>query len=202
MWRLRGLDGWRGVLMACLLLAGTQQLAGAGIIKAKAHLAPHLIGRAWHDTLAAGGVPIRPWPWADTWPVARLRVPALGEDLLVLAGDSGNALAFGPGHALASAQLGSSGLAVVAGHRDTHFSFLRRVHPGVEVQLELPEGSVRYYRVTGVRIANAQRELLWAAQGRERLLLVTCFPFDGLRAGGPLRYVVEAQPVEKEIYNL
>ena len=29
---------------------------------------------------------MKPWPWADTWPVARLVVPSLGIDQIVLEG--------------------------------------------------------------------------------------------------------------------
>ncbi|MCB1699092.1 MAG: hypothetical protein KDI34_22965, partial [Halioglobus sp.] len=105
-------------LALLLLLLGLQQLAGAALIKAKAWLAPVLIQTAWAQTLARGGEPVKPWSWADTWPVARLQAPAQGVELLVLAGDSGNALAFGPGHATASATLGAAGLAVIGGHRD------------------------------------------------------------------------------------
>jgi len=199
MWRLRGPETPRGVLVACLLLAAAQQLAGAGVIKAKAHLAPLLIAQAWQESVAAGGLPVKPWPWADTWPVARLRVPAQDEELLVLAGDAGNALAFGPGHAPASAPLGSPGLAVIGGHRDTHFRFLRRVRPGASLRLELPGGSVRHYRVAGTRIANAEQESLSPVAGDERLLLVTCYPFDAVSPGGPLRYVVEARPARDDV---
>ena len=117
-----------------------QQIAISGAIKAKAVLAPKLIEGAWQQTLATGVPGVKPWPWADTWPVARLQVPEQGIEQLVLAGDSGNALAFGPGHTLASAALGSPGLAVVGGHRDTHFAFLRGLQPGTALQLELPVG--------------------------------------------------------------
>ncbi len=44
------------------------------------------------------GAPVKPWPWADTHPVARLIAPAQDADVLVLAGASGRTLAFGPGH--------------------------------------------------------------------------------------------------------
>lgn len=185
---------WRRLLALLLLLAGLQQLAGAGIIKAKAWLAPVLIGQAWSRSLAVGGEPVKPWPWADTWPVARLRVPAQGVDLLVLAGDSGNALAFGPGHANASAQLGGVGLAVIGGHRDTHFAFLQQLQPGALLQLQLPDGELRAYRVETLSVVNAQEQSLPRDFGDEALALVTCYPFNALRANGPLRYVVFARP--------
>ncbi len=192
--RLPSLKNWCDVLVLCLLLAGTHQIAGAGVIKAKAWLAPLLIEGAWHKTLLSGGAAVKPWPWADTWPVARLRVPAQEVDLLVLAGDSGNALAFGPGHTWASAQLGSNGLAVIGGHRDTHFAFLQKLQTGDVLQLQLPKGELRQYRVQASRVVDADRETLPASGHSEQLLLVTCYPFDTLRAGGPLRYTVSAVP--------
>jgi sortase A len=177
-----------------LLLLALQQIAGAGLVQAKAWLAPVLIERAWQRSLALGGEPVRPWPWADTWPVARLQAPALGRDVFVLYGDSGNALAFGPGHSMGSAPLGSAGRAVIGGHRDTHFAFLRSLAVGERLRLQLPDTQWREYRVYGTSIANADREPLQAPMSGERLTLVTCYPFDAVRPGGPLRYVVDALP--------
>ncbi len=189
-----GSDGWRRLLVLLLLLAGCQQLTAAGLIKAKAWLAPVLIERAWAQSLTQGGMPVKPWSWADTWPVAKLRVPAQGVERLVLAGDSGNTLAFGPGHTSASATLGSAGLAVIGGHRDTHFAFLQRLLPGVRIQLQLPDGAWRSYRVETIEVVDASTQSLPKLTGDERLLLVTCYPFNALQAGGPLRYVVAAVP--------
>ncbi|MCB1846972.1 MAG: class GN sortase [Halieaceae bacterium] len=188
----RNLRRWLALL---LLLLGLQQLAGAALIKAKAWLAPVLIETAWAQTLARGGEPVKPWSWADTWPVARLQAPAQEVELLVLAGDSGNALAFGPGHATASATLGAAGLAVIGGHRDTHFAFLRDLPVGALLQLELPDGRWRSYTVESSRVVDASRELLPAGLAEEVLLLVTCYPFDALQSNGPLRYVVRAIPI-------
>jgi len=46
-------------------------------IYAKAEVAQVLLRRAWDKTLA-GERQVRLWAWADTWPVARLRLPARG----------------------------------------------------------------------------------------------------------------------------
>ena len=189
------LDSWHHGLALLLLLVGVQQLAGAALIQAKAWLAPRLIERSWQQTLVRGGKPTKPWPWADTWPVARLLAPRQGVRRMVLAGDSGHALAFGPGHAMASAMPGSKGLAVIGGHRDTHFAFLRSLRQGDLLQLELPNGELRSYRVEQVRIVDSRRESVPAQRGEERLLLVTCYPFDALSPGGPLRFTVSAKPV-------
>ena len=186
---------WRTLLSLALLLFGLYQLLGAGLIHAKAWLAPHLIERAWRDSRDAGGAPVKPWPWADTWPVARLQVPSLGITQYVLAGDSGNALAFGPGHTSASALPGVGGTTVIGGHRDTHFAFLQQLSPGAEVFLETPRGMRLAYEVSAVRIVDASREGLSLDAQRQTLQLVTCYPFDTLRVGGPLRYVVTALPL-------
>ncbi|MDH3901506.1 MAG: class GN sortase [Gammaproteobacteria bacterium] len=200
MFRRAGINRWSKLLALCLLLAGLHQLAAAGLIQAKAKLAPVLIERAWGQSLKLDGAPVKPWPWADTWPVARLAVPVLAVDLPVLAGDSGNVLAFGPGHALASAVPGSPGLTVIGGHRDTHFAFLENLPAGALVQLELPTGELRNYRAETLAVVNAEHNSLplQSAAG-ESLLLVTCYPFGALRVGGPLRYVVHLVPHQSDL---
>ncbi|MAT91440.1 MAG: class GN sortase [Halioglobus sp.] len=191
----RALERGRDALAVALLAAALLHGAGAALIHAKAWLAPLLIERAWSRTLAHGGAAVKPWPWADTWPVAKLRAPGQGIERLVLAGDSGNALAFGPGHARASAPLGAAGLAVIGGHRDTHFAFLRHLRRGDRLQLQTLDGRWRDYRVEAARVVDVRRERLSPQPGREALLLVTCYPFDAVFAGGPLRYAVRAIPV-------
>ncbi|QFU75360.1 class GN sortase [Halioglobus maricola] len=176
-----------------LLLVALQQLGGAAVINFKAWLAPVLLERAFVQSQAQGGAAVRPWPWADTWPVARLRVPAMAVSRMVLAGDSGNALAFGPGHSAASAPLGGPGEVVLGGHRDTHFRFLERVEPGTELEVMLGDGRMLHYRVTSMEVVNAREEPLRVGEQADRLLLVTCFPFDSLESDGPLRYVVSAE---------
>ena len=194
MFRWRTLESWRGLLVLLLVLFAVQQGAGAAMIKCKAWLAPILIERAWQQTLEQGGAVTKPWPWADTWPVARLRVPTLQVDLLVLAGDRGNALAFGPGHAGASALPGTRGQAVIAGHRDTHFAFLRELRLDDYVQLQLPDGEVRAYAIQASRVVDSNTHELTVQDSVESLLLVTCYPFHGFNSGGSLRYLVYAAP--------
>jgi len=187
-------DAVRSALVLGLTIAGLYLLASAALIKAKAWLAPLLIAAAWEQTLERGEPGVKPWSWADTWPVARLLAPGQGTDLLVLAGDTGNALAFGPGHATASAPLGAIGLAVIGGHRDTHFAFLRQLAPGGMLQLQLPTGRLRNYEVQSTEIVDTRLQSLQPQSDEERLLLVTCYPFNAVTTGGPLRYVVSAIP--------
>ena len=76
------------VLALGFALAGSAFLGKGLYIHAKAWAAQLLIHRAWSATLQ-GQADARPWPWADTVPRARLVVPRLGVDQIVLAGASG-----------------------------------------------------------------------------------------------------------------
>lgn len=173
---------------ACLLLAGALAF-DAGWLHAKAWLAQQLLQRAW---VQRGEGAAKPWPWADTAPVARLRAPQLGIDQIVLSGDSGRTLAFGPGWAEASARPGAHGTTVISGHRDTHFAFLQQLRAGDVVELESTQGT-RRWRVQSTRVADS-RDTRIALDGDDALLLVTCWPFDAVVPGGPLRWVVRAEP--------
>ncbi|HHO58625.1 MAG TPA: sortase, partial [Thiotrichales bacterium] len=122
------LASYLGIAVIALLFSiSLWQLAAAGWIQAKAIVAQHLLEDAWDSTGRQNETGVKPWPWADTWPMARLLVPAQGIDQIVLAGDSGSSLAFGPAFSLASARPGETGLTVISGHRDTHFRFIEKL---------------------------------------------------------------------------
>ena len=176
------------------LALGLWQLGGAALIHGKAWLAQRLLDSAWQATLA-GGTQVKPWPWADTWPVARLRVPALDVDLYVLAGASGRTLAFGP--ALVE---GTRGLhhRILSGHRDTHFAFLQYLQDGSRLEVQDRQGRWRDYAVRGHQVIDLRQAVTArrAAAGSELLTLVTCYPFDAVTPGGPLRYAVTAEIID------
>ncbi len=180
------------VLVLLLLAAGAWQFGSGVWIHAKAQLAQYLIGQAWQQTLVRQA-PVKPWPWADTWPVARLR---WGDaiDQYVLAGVNGAALAFGP--AMTTRPDGQDRL--IAGHRDTHFAFLAHVEPGDRLTLTDMQGRKTVYQVNARRVIDSRQASLTARPAVPALLLVTCYPFDALRANGPLRYVVTALPVNRQ----
>ncbi|MCH8497846.1 MAG: class GN sortase [Marinobacter sp.] len=185
---MRGLLGLFSLGSALLLLVGLW-------IPAKAVVAQQLLHRAWAETQASQ-TPVRPWPWADTWPVARLTFPDQGQSLVVLAGTDGGALAFAPGHLTGSALPGAGGEVVIAGHRDTHFALLRHVATGERIDLLAADGGRYQYRVQRIAIVNADQQGLDLLHDRDRLILVTCYPFDATHPGGPLRYVIEAERVD------
>ncbi len=185
----------RILLAAGVITTGLFEFGQGGYIHAKAALAQVLLENAWARSVE-GEDRSKPWSWADTWPVARLRVPGLGVDQIVLDGESGNVLAFAPGRLPGSADSGSEGRIVISGHRDTHFRFLEDISPGARLTLEFPDGNKRRYRVVDTRVADVR-----AYDGNvpypatEGLTLITCYPFNALRPGGPLRYLVDADPL-------
>ena len=184
----------RNLVVACLLCLGFWQLGQGAYIPAKAWLAQELMLRAW--TRAAEDDPRQvPWPWADTWPVARLSAKSGDIDLIVLAGGSGRTLAFGPGHLSASSLPGEKGNSVIAGHRDTHFNFLRHLEMGESLFIENISGRKHVYKVIGIDVVDSRRGSLLLDTDAAILSLVTCYPFDGSVAGGPMRYVVTAKLV-------
>ena len=181
-------------IVASLLCLGFWQFGQGAYIPAKAWLAQELMARAWHRASAGQERPA-PWPWADTWPVARLSAKGGEVELIVLEGGSGRTLAFGPGHLSISALPGESGNSVIAGHRDTHFQFLQYLRPGESIEVERPGGKRHLYQVTAVDVVDSRRGSLVLDTEEPMMSLVTCYPFDALRAGGPLRYVVSARMI-------
>ena len=186
-------DTLRRLLVAVLATLAITLTGNASYIHAKAALAQVLLINAW-GAMRADGQPHRPWPWADSHPVARLRMPRLDIEQIVLAGDSGRTMAFGPGWAEASAAPGSNGTTIISAHRDTHFDWLREIAPNDTVELESTTG-VHRYRVIDMRIADSRTEQISLSANAKQLILVTCWPFDSVVSGGPLRFVVVAERV-------
>lgn len=182
----------RILLMTCLV--GVLMTLDSLWLIGKAWLAQRLIEMAWHEP---GDV--RPWPWADTWPVARLSAPgstgtAPDSPLYVLQGADGGSLPFGPGHVAGSARPGEKGTVVVAGHRDTHFRFMEHLAVGDRLVLE-PKGQVpAYYRVRSTDIVDVDATANWSfSMDENELHLITCYPFtDWGENDQDLRYVIQA----------
>lgn len=200
--RLAEKGGWVYLL---LIIAGLSFSGQSLYIFAKAQLAQQLIAQAWqrslqyhfegteHDIAPSSPSfrPQRPWPWADTWPVAQLRYQQ--QSFYVLEGAQGESLAFGPGRVQGSASIGASGTTVLGGHRDTHFSFLASIKLGELLQLQDGGGNWHRYKVVATEVHDSRLGDWQIDSQRDQLHLITCYPFAALVPGGPLRYVVVAE---------
>jgi sortase A len=182
------------IAVALLLVLGAWQVAAAGWIHVKAVVAQHLIASAWTQA-RDGGPARRPWPWADMRPIARLTVPSRGVDLYILDTASNRALAFGPAHVSGTASPGMGGNTVIVAHRDTHFAFLRTLALEDEIDVQITAGRSTRYRVREVTVVDKGETRVLDDAGSPQLTLITCFPFDAVVPGTPLRYVVIADRI-------
>lgn len=187
------------ILAVAIMVAGMSLTCRALYLRAKAGLAGILIRRAWQQSIQSGEAR-PPWPWADTHPVARLEIPRLGYDEIVLEGATPRTLAFGPARMMNGAGFGEPGNLLLAGHRTSWFEPLEAIKNGDTIQLQWFDAHrsqlrQRTYCVTMIRVVNPQDMTLLAPTSEDALTLITCYPF-GSSPRSPLRYVVRASPLE------
>ena len=178
---------------ALLAVLSLVEFGQAGWIHAKALVAQELLLSAWERTVD-GEQQVRPWPWADTSIVGLLEVPGQRIKQVVLEGDSGRVLAFGPGKSAYSSP--AARITILGGHRDTHFEFLQFVVPGDLIRLSVAEGATEY-RVRSISVSDQPQLTIANDRSVQTLLLVTCYPFDALQPGGHQRFVVYAEEVNR-----
>jgi sortase A len=178
------------------LLLGLCQFSEGIYIFAKAELAQYLIADAWHKNLQSDERH-KPWPWADTHPIAELIIK--DKSWYVLAGASGRNLAFAPSHVSSTPAPGEIGNSVIVGHRDTQFNSLKKLHKGDIIELKTKHKRQRF-KVTMLRIAlHSQLEYMQSTINNEtfdvdqsNLTLITCYPFDSVLPNPTHRYIVRA----------
>jgi len=195
---LRRDDMWRvsRLISVFILFAGLILFGQGAYIHAKALLAQVLLERAFAASIVAGH-PTKPWSWADTWPVARIEVRRLKASSIALAGSSGQALAFGPGHVELTPNAGERGVAVYSAHRDTHFRFLQDVVIGDVINIVRSDGRHFRYRVDGTSVVRFDASGIDPLSGGYELVLSTCWPFNSLTPG-PERYLVHATMIQPD----
>ena len=177
--------------LAAVVLTAAALLVDALWIPVKAEVAQILLTRSWQQNLA-GNPGTKPWPWADTHAVAVLEIPRLGLRQIVLEGSSGRNLAFGP-TLVNSTAIENTKDRILSGHRDTHFSFQENLQDGDLLRLVTSESS-HDYRVRWMETVDVRQQQLVIEADVERLTLVTCYPFDAVTTGGPLRRIITAVP--------
>lgn len=178
----------RSLVIAAVMATGLWQAGQGASIKFKAWLGQALLERAWVKTSEAEQ-PVSPWPGAVSHPVARLSMPELKIDRLVLDGAEDPVLAWGPGM-----EVGPFGHHMIAAHRDTHFRFLEQVELDDVLLLERPDRSIQRWRVVDRAIVDAREIAIDMSVSQELLTLVTCYPFNAASSGGPLRFIVSLVP--------
>ncbi len=185
----------KNLLIIALLTVSSFAFGKAAYIQAKAQVAQYLLQDAWEQTLI-DQKPHQPWSWADTFPIAKLSIPTTNIEQLVLSGASGRNLAFGPGLLLSSDSPEKKGYTIIGGHRDTHFKFLQDLTIGQTIEIEDKYGEKHSYQITATEVHNIETDSI-EDRGSDQLTLVTCYPFNTIETGGPLRYLVHAKKIRK-----
>ena len=183
------------VVGALFLVAGAASIARGAIARdaARSEWEELEAGRAVtgaRKTLGIGGT----WTAARGTPVARLVIPRLDLDEVVVEGVGDDELRGGPGHMTGSARPGASGNAVISAHRDRHFRSLGRLAVGDTILTESDGGRVAW-TVARIRVVNAEAPVLRTSV-TPVLTLTTCWPIRFF-GSAPDRLIVEATPTSR-----
>ncbi len=136
---------------------------------------------------------VPPWPWADTTTVAKMEVPRLNKSIVLLKGTDPTTLAFSAGVMHQYSLLTEHTPFVVAGHRDTHFEFLQELKNKDVISLTDIYGKIQRYEIEEMNVINSEHSPLLINENDNSLILITCYPFNALRSGGSLRFVIKAK---------
>ena len=194
----------RRVVGAALLLAGAGMLSYAGAIYVRGIIARDAARADWNEQLArrtrlalnatldrsSGAALVTPGA-----PVARLAIPRLRLNEVVIEGVDDEQLNAGPGHLPGSVLPGDAGNAVISAHRDRHFRRLDEVAVGDTVITETARVRTAWI-VTARRVVDAGAPALFAS-AEATLTLTTCWPVR-LMGPAPDRLIITARAVARE----
>ncbi len=191
-------------LPTALLLVGSLLCIHASWLPVKAWLSQQLIHHSWQQSMATKNAKLpslktaiapKPWPWADTFPIAELVFKRIDKSIVVLNGGDPTTLAFSAGAIAPFNQANTTKPFVVAGHRDSHFSFLQDIAMKDVISLTDAQGRSQLYQVERIDIVDASSGQLALPADDASLVLITCFPFEGIGNNAEQRYVVTATPL-------
>lgn len=117
-------------------------------------------------------------PVAEGEPTARILIPAIGVDKIVVEGVSLADLKKGPGHYPESPLPGQEGNAAIAGHRTTYgapFNRIDELVAGDEIIVETVQGTFTYLVKEQLIVSPSQVDVL-DDKGDDRLTLTACHP--------------------------
>jgi len=189
----------KNLIKKSLLVTGSLLCLHASWLPFKGWLSEQLISYSWHQTVDLQQK-TKPWPWADTYPIAELSFERLNKHVVVLNGGDPTTLAFSAGAIAPFNQALSTQPFVVAGHRDSHFSFLDEVVMNDIISLADKHGQSQLYQVEAIDIVDASTGKLPILADDSQLILITCYPFTNTRNIGNVadsdsneRYVITAR---------
>ena len=204
----------KNLIIGAIVLGAIACFSHAGYMQIKGIVAQYLLNSAWQKTVLINtektnenkskssyiredkSLQIRPWYWADIYPVAKLTFTQQDKHFIVLNNDSGQALAFGPGIS-GKTPIGSKLPLVISAHNDSHFSLLENIKLGDEIIIKSINGQNATLRISAINIIDTRAEQMLVNElnttgNTQGIVLVTCYPFNALSRNTPYRYIVEA----------
>lgn len=128
--------------------------------------------------------------------LGRLDAPSVKLSTAVLEGSDDATLSRGSGHIEDTPFPGQPGNVGIAGHRDTTFRALRRIHIGDALEFKTADRLYRY-RISKTWIVGPDDVYVLDPTPRPALTLVTCYPFEFV-GHAPNRFIVRADLVGEE----
>jgi len=193
----------RKVAALGLLVGGLSVVGWTGSIYARGWLAQERARSAWEAKLAraavekgraalAGDTPTIPHEGA---PVARLLIPRIGLDDVVLEGVTEATLNGGPGHLPGSVLPAAKGNAIISAHRDRHFRRLGELGIGDTIITQTEQNTTTWV-VKSRKVVERAVPALYSAP-EPTLTLTTCWPI-GYLGGAPERLIIKAVPSTRD----
>ena len=183
-----------------MLLAGGGYFSFQALkIEVKAKVAQVLLEYTWNKSLKENKS-YKPWPSFDGYPILKLEIPRYNITQIVLEGTSGQALAFGPAFHKETYLPSSNKITAISSHRDSHGEYIKNLKIGDILKLQDLDNNWHTYKIEEFLIVNVKDAV--NINKRNRLLLITCYPFDALLSGTPLRYIVSAINIESDYFVL
>jgi sortase A len=123
--------------------------------------------------------------------LTRIKIPALGVDMVVVEGTTDSALKAGAGHYVTTPLPCEAGNVAIAGHRTTYgkpFSNLDKLQPGDTIELDTPLGGCVYQVTKDPFVVAPTDGSVLAATPLRTLTLTTCNP----KGSAAQRLVIQA----------
>lgn len=193
----------RQVAALGLLVGGLSVVGWTGSVYARGWLAQERARSDWEARLARAAVEKgRATLSGDSArapvegsPVARLLIPKIGLDDIVLEGVKEPTLNGGPGHLPGSVLPGANGNAIVSAHRDRHFRRLGELAVGDTIVTQTEQTTTTWV-VRSRKVVERTVPALYSAAA-PTLTLTTCWPI-GYLGGAPERLIIKAVPFNRD----
>lgn len=160
-------------------------------------IANSLVRSAWLRT-QAGGEQVKPWPWAQVWPIARLTMLYSDTEHVILKQEKQLKSSIGLNYLESSVLPGEIGNTVLSAHPSLYFSFLSKLNLDDILVLESPRTGKLHYRVSESFIVDKTYTQLLDHGSKRRLIIISCYQCDENNTNASsLRYVVIAEEDER-----